>query len=237
MSVANQNIVKIAPREAWNSEHTFARMHMDALQIAMNKLKGESFKLWVYINKNADGYTFDLSQKACAEWGIKKDAYYTARVKLIESEYLVPQSEGSNVLLFYEVPISEIQKDFSEKPKSIIISEKPKDSEIPKSFSEKPKDFSEIQKENSEKPKNFSEKPQRNTTYTTYTTQTTNTTNLNLSEKPKDSEKPNMEYPECTWAQVAQSLNGYDVLEDGLVRIRDTGKIMRIKDKISVKDF
>lgn len=227
MSVANQNIIKIAPREVWNSEHTFARMHMDALQVAMKELRGESFKLWVYINKNADGYTFDLSQKACAEWGIKKDAYYTARTKLIESGYLVPQTEGSNVLLFYEVPISENQKDSSEKPKSIIVSEKPKDSGIQKDLSGKPK-------ENSGKPKNLSEKPQRNTTYTTYTTQTTI---LNLSEKPKDSEKPNIEYPECTWAQVSQSLNGYDVLEDGLVRIRDTGKVMRIKEKMSVKDF
>ena len=50
-------------------------MNLIALQQAMKDLKGSSFKLWTYFNKNQDNYRFELSQKACAEWGIKKDSY------------------------------------------------------------------------------------------------------------------------------------------------------------------
>lgn len=149
MSVPNQDIIKLAPRKPWNGDNTFARMHLDALQEAMNNLKGETLKLWLYINKNADGYELELSQKACEAWGLKKDAYYTAKKKLIELGYLVPVKQGSNVYRFYE--------EISEKPNEDRNSEKPKNS------SEKPK-------ESSEKQKNFSEKPQRNTTNTTNTT-------------------------------------------------------------------
>lgn len=154
MSVANQDIVRMGKREPWDSEHIFARIHVEALQEAMCKLKGETLKLWLYLDKNADrdktgrAFQLELSQKACEAWGIKKDAYYTAKKKLIELGYLTPIEEGSNIYIFNE---------------AIGDSEKPKTSEKPKNFSEKPKDFSEI-------PKESSEKPQRNTTNTTYTT-------------------------------------------------------------------
>jgi hypothetical protein len=70
----------------------------------MNTLKGETLKLWLYIAKNQDNYQFELSQKALAEWGLKKDAYYAARKKLIEVGYLTPAQEGSNILIFSEIP-------------------------------------------------------------------------------------------------------------------------------------
>ena len=149
MSVPNQDFIKLAARKPWNEQNKFARMHVDALQEAMNNLKGETLKLWLYINKNKDFYEFDLSQKACEAWGLKKDAYYTAKKKLIELGYLVPAKQGSNIYYFYE--------SLSEKPNEDRNSEKPKNS------SEKPKNLSE-------KPKNSSEKPQRNTTNTTNTT-------------------------------------------------------------------
>jgi hypothetical protein len=78
--------------------------HLDALQRAMNTLKGETLKLWLYFVKNQDGYQFELSQKALAEWGLKKDAYYKAVNKLIEVGYLTPVREGSNIYIFSEIP-------------------------------------------------------------------------------------------------------------------------------------
>lgn len=151
MSVPNQSIVKIAPRGIFDQNHGFSRIHLDALQTATTLLKGEHLKLWLYLCSNADGYQLELSQKACLEWGIKKDAYYAAKAKLIELGYLTPIQEGSNILIFSEKPndsekpnrnsFSEIQKNFSEKPTK---------------FSEKPKEFSEFQKD-------LSEKPERNT--------------------------------------------------------------------------
>lgn len=62
----------------------------------MCNLKGETLKLWLYCNKNQDNYQFELSQKALQDWGLKKDAYQTAKKKLMELGYLVPTSEDSN---------------------------------------------------------------------------------------------------------------------------------------------
>ena len=136
MAVSNQNIVRVGTRDAFDKSHTYCLMHIDSLQAAMCNLKGETLKLWLYCNKNQDGYQFELSQKALQEWGLKKDAYQTAKKKLMELGYLVPASEDSNVLIFYET--------LSEKPtnptESVfqIQSEKPtKQSEKQTSQSEK----------------------------------------------------------------------------------------------------
>lgn len=115
MSVPNQKIVQISPRTKRNSQNLFATMNLIALQQAMKDLKGSSFKLWTYFNKNQDNYRFELSQRACAEWGIKKDSYYKAVKDLIEKRYLVPLSQESNIFCFYELPLSENQQNFSPK--------------------------------------------------------------------------------------------------------------------------
>jgi hypothetical protein len=81
-------------------------MNLDALQNAMKDLKGSSLKMWLYLNKNQERYTFDLSRAACLEWGIKKDSYYDGIKELMEKGYLVPAREGSNYYTFYESPQS-----------------------------------------------------------------------------------------------------------------------------------
>lgn len=178
MAVANQDIIIIGEREPFDTKHAFGRIHSNALQQAMMALKGETLKLWLYLNKNQSGFQLELSQKACEQWGIKKDAYYAARKKLIELGYLVPKEKGSNIYIFYEVA----------KP-----SEKPKDSEKPKpALSEKPKDFSENQKDLSEKPKDLSGIQQRNTINTINTINTTENAHTTISAwKPK----PGAKYP------------------------------------------
>ena len=90
-------------------------MNLIALQQAMKDLKGSSFKLWTYFNKNQDNYRFELSQKVCAEWGIKKDSYYSAVKDLIEKRYLVPITQEINIFCFYELLLSENQQSFSPK--------------------------------------------------------------------------------------------------------------------------
>ena len=138
MSVANQKIVRISKRMPRDREHLYATMNLDALQFAMQELKGSSFKLWAYFNKNQDNYQFELSQKACEEWGIKKDSYYSAVDELINKGFLVQDHYGSNMYWFHE-----------------------------KAVSEKPKCFSEIPIEASENQKEESEKPERNNTNNT----------------------------------------------------------------------
>lgn len=129
MSVANQKIVRIAGRKPRDRNNLFATMNLEALQHAMQELKGSSFKLWAYFNKNQDKYQLELSQKACAEWGIKKDSYYSAVKDLTEKGYLVPITPYSNIFDFHEMPLSEIPIYFSENENAasenhIISSEK-----------------------------------------------------------------------------------------------------------------
>lgn len=114
MSVANQKIVQIAPRTKRDADNLFAMMNIDALQAAVQDLKGSALKMWLYFNKNQDSYKFELSQKACLAWGIKKDSYYAGIEELIRKGYLLPIYEGSNIYCFYEKPKAEKPIDFSE---------------------------------------------------------------------------------------------------------------------------
>lgn len=145
MSVENQEIVKIETRLSWDEKNTFCRIHLDGLQEAMNNLKGETLKLWLYLNKNANGYQLELSPAACRAWGLKKDAYYTAKEKLKELGYLTPKAEGSNIYIFHEFAVKH--------------SEKQNDN----THSEKQNTHSGKQNTHSEKPTNHSGKAQRNT--------------------------------------------------------------------------
>ena len=140
MSVSNQKIVQIAPRVARDSNHIFAMMNIDALSSAARNLNGSGLKMWLYFNKNQDGYTFELSQKACQSWGIMKDSYYNGIRELQSKGYLFPTYEGSNIYRFYETPPSE-------KPKA-----------------EKPIDFSETENSASDLQKSASDSPWRNNT-------------------------------------------------------------------------
>lgn len=67
----------------------------------MEDLNGAALKLWLYLNKNQDGFTLELSKAACKSWGIPEGSYQRAKAELIEKGYLVRQ-EGSNQFLFYE---------------------------------------------------------------------------------------------------------------------------------------
>jgi len=97
----NQNIIIInqLPRDKNNFYGMFNKA---ALTKARRELGGSAFKIWTYINENANGYKFALSQIDVQEkTDVKKSAYYTAREELISKGFLV-EIEGSNVLQFFE---------------------------------------------------------------------------------------------------------------------------------------
>jgi len=102
MSVPNQKIVEIAPRTVRSRDNLYAMLNLDALRTAMQELNGSSLKLWLYFDKNQDNYHLELSQKACLQWGIRKDSYYSAVRDLQDRGYLLPIAEGSNIFRFYE---------------------------------------------------------------------------------------------------------------------------------------
>lgn len=63
--------------------------------------------MWLYLNKNQDNYRFELSRKACEEWGIKKDSYYDGIRNLIDHGYLRQMCAGSNIYVFFENHLAE----------------------------------------------------------------------------------------------------------------------------------
>lgn len=125
MSVANQKIIQIAPREKCDNEHLYAIMNQESMREAMKVLSGSSIKLWLYFIKNQDGYQFELSRVDCEKWGIKKDAYYHAVKELTDKGFLVPLYVGSNIYRFHDKAFSELPKMFSETPSQ--ESKKPKE--------------------------------------------------------------------------------------------------------------
>lgn len=129
MAVANQKIVVIAPRQAYTKD--FSRIHNEALQKAMQQLKGEHLKLWLYLIKNKDNYQLELSQKALEEWGLKKDSYYRAVESLVELGYLTPAKDGSNIYTF-----TEYQSNSQNAKKSSDFAKN--DQQIEKEFSQNP---------------------------------------------------------------------------------------------------
>ena len=90
-------------KEQCSKQNLFAMYNLKALQSAMIDLKGESFKLWCYLNKNQNGYSLALSKVDALNWGIgSKSSYDRAISELIDKGYLV-KNKGNNYY-FYELP-------------------------------------------------------------------------------------------------------------------------------------
>ena len=83
---ANQKLVEVS--KAGDGKHTI--LNLEALQRASSDLQGEAFKLWVYLAKNQNGYTFALSMVDALSWGLgSKSSYYRAVKELEEKGYLL----------------------------------------------------------------------------------------------------------------------------------------------------
>ena len=67
----NQKTLRIE-KEQSSKSNPYAMYNLKALQSAMLDLKGETFKLWCYLNKNQNGYTFALSKVDALNWGVRE---------------------------------------------------------------------------------------------------------------------------------------------------------------------
>lgn len=100
----NQKIILIKKIEA-NKDNPYSIISLKALDVAMGKLNGASFKLWVYCAKNQDQHVFALSCKAFMDQAsCSKPTYLNAVKELIDKRYLVPAKNNSNSYIFYELP-------------------------------------------------------------------------------------------------------------------------------------
>jgi hypothetical protein len=105
---ANQRHVIISqlPRD---KDNIYAMFNVDALNLAMQNLKHNGLRMWLYLNKNQNGYGFGLSPAAAKKaFGIAESSYHAGVNELIEKQYLVPDEESTNTYIFYEVPLSMI---------------------------------------------------------------------------------------------------------------------------------
>ena len=76
-----------------DDENLCAVLNLEAMSEAMVNLDGSAFKLWCYMAKNQNNYTFALSRvDACRFCGFSKPAYLRAVQNLIEAGYLVETS-------------------------------------------------------------------------------------------------------------------------------------------------
>jgi len=88
-----------------DKDHKYGMFSIDAAK-TVAKLGYSTFLLYIIIEKNQDGYEFELSPKALeSEWGLKVDAYRSAFKKLVDNGYLIPKREKSNTYYFKEFPI------------------------------------------------------------------------------------------------------------------------------------
>ena len=101
-TVANQKTICVH-KELCDKTHLYTIANLDALQYAMIDLKGETLKLWLYLGKNQNGYTFGLSKVDAIRWGIGSKSSYDRAVKELKDKgYLVEKSK--NHYDFFEIP-------------------------------------------------------------------------------------------------------------------------------------
>lgn len=103
---ANQKRITV---EARKTRHPYGIFNIDALQQAMATIKTVGgIKIWMYINKNVDNYTFDLSrQELLNKWGLTRDTYDSGIAELIKLGYLTSLNGNDKTLLFHEMLCAE----------------------------------------------------------------------------------------------------------------------------------
>ena len=100
-TVANQKTITTKGAKH-DKEHIYATLNIDAMGAAMERLKPNTFKVWCYLAKNQNNYTFALScVDTCKFCNISKPTYLAAIQELIEAGYLINTS--GNHYDFYEM--------------------------------------------------------------------------------------------------------------------------------------
>lgn len=102
---ANQRIVSIN-KDKCDKQNKYTVNNLAALDKAANTLvtKG-GFKLYMYLAKNQDNYTFALSSKDFMNWSnLSIAAYRTAFNELVEEKYLIQNDDNDTSYSFYDTP-------------------------------------------------------------------------------------------------------------------------------------
>ena len=99
----NQRIISVnkAPTD---KQHLYTANNLEALDEASGRLLSTGgFKLYIYLAKNQNKYTFALSSSEFMVWsGLGKKAYTTAFQDLLDQGYLIQDKEQKNKYNFYD---------------------------------------------------------------------------------------------------------------------------------------
>ncbi len=118
-TVPNQRIIDVNKAKA-DKAHLYTVNTLDAIDEAASELQSAGgFKLYIYLAKNQDQYTFALSSSDFMIWsGLGKTAYMTAFAELVNKGYLIQSDRQKNRFAFYDVS----QKKQKEDDENIIVS-------------------------------------------------------------------------------------------------------------------
>ena len=86
-----------------NETNIYDKLNIDAISIAMEVLKDSTFKIWLYMAKNQNDFTYPLYMvNVCKFCNISESTYHRGIKELIDNHYLVPTDDGNNYD-FYEL--------------------------------------------------------------------------------------------------------------------------------------
>lgn len=105
-TVPNQRTITVS-KEKTDKQHRYTANNLEALDEAARRLQSKGgFKLYMYLAKNQDNYSFALSSAAFCQWsGLGLTAYNTAFEELKEQGYLIAKDsskEKETRFIFYD---------------------------------------------------------------------------------------------------------------------------------------
>lgn len=102
-TVENQKVIT-TNATVHDIKHIYAKVSIEAAEEAMDLLKPNTFKVWFYMAKNQDNYTFALSRvDVCKKCKMTKPTYLACIQELIDVGYLVNTS-GNHYNFFEKLP-------------------------------------------------------------------------------------------------------------------------------------
>ena len=124
MAAPNQRKTTVN-KEICDKNHPYAAINLRALQQAMKDLipvYPAAFELWVYLSKNQNGYTLEVSPEDMKKnFGISNDRYQKAWRILVDRGYIVESSKTMS--RFYEIPQQQENPVFKQQENPVVIDE------------------------------------------------------------------------------------------------------------------
>ena len=120
-TVPNQRIIDIN-KSPTDKQHLYTTNNLASIDEAASRLQSiGGFKLYIYLAKNQNKYTFALSSSDFMEWsGLGKQAYSTAFDDLINQGYLIQDKKQKNKYSFFDKAQIIIEEEI---PKDDVIIE------------------------------------------------------------------------------------------------------------------